>query len=506
MKKYVLALDEGTTSARAILFDKKANIVSMAQHEIKQIYPQPGWVEQDPMDIYANQYAALTECIAKSGISADEIAAVGITNQRETVILWDKNTGKPLYNAIVWQCRRTADICKELEAAGYGEYIRKTTGLRIDPYFSGTKIKWIIDNVEGVRERIEAGEVLAGTVDTWLIWKLTDGKVFVTDRTNASRTMLCNIHTCEWDKRMLDILGIPERILPEIKSSSEIYGSFECMGAQLTVSGIAGDQQSALFGQTCFMSGEAKNTYGTGCFLLAHTGERAVESKHGLLTTVAAGERGRPIEYALEGSVFVGGAVIRWLRDELKLIHEASDSEYFARKVKDSAGVYLVPAFSGLGAPIWDMHARGTILGLTAGTGKNHIIRAALESIAYQTEDVISAMNADIAMMNGEKESGGISLLKVDGGASANDLLMQMQSDFSAITVEGSANPEATAAGAAFLAGLAVGSYADRDELKALVSTRRSFEPSMTESERAARLDGWHRALAACRKFSGSEE
>ena len=504
MKKYVLALDEGTTSARAILFDKRSNIISMAQHEIKQIYPRPGWVEQDPMDIYANQYAALTECVAKSGISADEIAAVGITNQRETVILWDKNTGRPLYNAIVWQCRRTADICEELERAGHGEYIRRTTGLRIDPYFSGTKIKWILDNVEGVREKIKAGEVLAGTVDTWLIWKLTDGKVFVTDRTNASRTMLCNIHTGEWDKTMLELLSIPEEILPPIRSSSEIYGTFECMGAELTVSGIAGDQQSALFGQTCFEAGEAKNTYGTGCFLLAHTGESAVQSEHGLLTTVAAGEAGRPIEYALEGSVFVGGAVIRWLRDEMKLICEASDSEYFARKVKDSAGVYFVPAFSGLGAPVWDMHARGTIFGLTAGTGKNHIIRAALESIAYQTEDVIAAMNADIAQMKGE--SGAISMLKVDGGASANDLLMQMQSDFSSITVGISANPEATAAGAAFLAGLAVGFFADREELLRLSATRKRFEPCMSESERASCLDGWHRAVAACRKFSEGEE
>ncbi len=506
MKKYVLALDEGTTSARAILFDRSANIVSMAQHEIKQIYPNPGWVEQDPMDIYANQYAALTECIAKSGISVDEIAAVGITNQRETVILWDKNTGKPLYNAIVWQCRRTADICEELEAAGHSEYIRNTTGLRIDPYFSGTKIKWLLDNVEGARERVNAGEVLAGTVDTWLIWKLTDGKVFVTDRTNASRTMLCNIHTGKWDQTMLDILDIPKEILPEIKSSSEIYGAFECMGTELTVAGIAGDQQSALFGQTCFEAGEAKNTYGTGCFLLAHTGENAVQSKHGLLTTIAAGEKDRPIEYALEGSVFVGGAVIRWLRDELKLIHEASDSEYFARKVKDSAGVYLVPAFSGLGAPIWDMHARGTILGLTAGTGKNHIIRAALEAIAFQTEDVIAAMNADIAMMQQENEGAAISLLKVDGGASANDLLMQMQSDFSAITVRSSANPEATAAGAAFLAGLAVGFFESRKELKRLAATRKSFEPCMQESERKERLCGWHKALVACRKFSESEE
>ncbi len=506
MKKYVLALDEGTTSARAILFDKQANIISMAQHEIPQIYPKPGWVEQDPMDIYANQYAALTECIAKSGISPDEIAAVGITNQRETVILWDKNTGIPVSNAIVWQCRRTADLCRELENAGHGEYIRKTTGLRIDPYFSGTKIKWILDNVEGAREKAQAGDLLAGTVDTWLIWKLTDGKVFVTDRTNASRTMLCNIHTGQWDQTLLDLLDIPQQILPEIKSSSEVYGTFECMGAELILGGIAGDQQSALFGQTCFEAGEAKNTYGTGCFLLAHTGQNAVESKHGLLTTIAAGEKGRPIEYALEGSVFVGGAVVRWLRDELKLIGEASDSEYFARKVKDSAGVYLVPAFSGLGAPIWDMHARGTILGLTAGTGKNHIIRAALEAIAYQTEDVISAMNADMALLCETEQANAISLLKVDGGASANALLMQMQSDFSNITVQISQNPEATAAGAAFLAGLAVGFFADRDELRGLLAERRRFAPAMPEEERQKRLDGWHRAIAACRTFSETNE
>lgn len=506
MKKYVLALDEGTTSARAILFDKNSNIVSMAQHEIPQIYPQPGWVEQDPMDIYANQYASLTECIAKSGISADEIAAVGITNQRETVILWDKNTGKPIYNAIVWQCRRTADICEKLTVEGYGDVIRKTTGLRIDPYFSGTKIKWILDNVEGAREKALAGELMAGTVDTWLIWKLTDGKVFVTDRTNASRTMLCNIHTGEWDDEMLRMLDIPKNILPEIRSSSEIYGKFECMGTQLTIAGIAGDQQSALFGQTCFDVGQAKNTYGTGCFLLAHTGEDTVESQHGLLTTIVAGEAGRPIEYALEGSVFVGGAVIRWLRDELRLIHDSFDSEYFARRVKDSAGVYVVPAFSGLGAPAWDMHARGTILGLTAGTGKNHIIRAALESIAYQTEDVIEAMNEDVRALYGEDTDKIISVLKVDGGASANDLLMQMQSDFSAIEVQRSANPEATAAGAAYLAGLAVGFFADREELKRLAVVGKSFEPCMNGDERKTRLSGWRRAVAACRKFSESEE
>ncbi len=505
MKKYVLALDEGTTSARAILFDKGARVLAMAQHEFACIYPRPGWVEQDPMEIYASQYAALSECIAKSGISAEEIAAVGITNQRETVILWDKNTGVPIYNAIVWQCRRTADICEALERAGHGDYIREATGLRLDPYFSGTKIKWILDHVEGAREKARAGELLAGTVDTWLIWKLTEGRVFVTDRTNASRTMLCNIHTGEWDGKILSLLDIPASILPSIKSSSELYGSFECMGAELPISGIAGDQQAALFGQTCFALGEAKNTYGTGCFLLAHTGERAVKSKHGLLTTVAAGEKGRPIEYALEGSVFVGGAVIRWLRDELKLIHEASDSEYFARKVKNSGGVYLVPAFSGLGAPVWDMHARGTVLGLTAGTGKNHVIRAALEAIAYQTEDVIAAMNADMAALLGNTDRPAISLLKVDGGASANDLLLELQSDISGITVERPKNPEATAAGAAFLAGLATGFFASRNELRGLLTERERFLPRMREEERRAGIGGWHRAIAACRVFSEGE-
>ena len=504
MKKYILALDEGTTSARAILFDKDSKIVAMAQHEFPQIYPHPGWVEQNPMDIYANQYAALTECIAKSGISAEEIAAVGITNQRETVIAWDKNTGKPICNAIVWQCRRTADICEALEAEGYGEYIRNTTGLRLDPYFSGTKIKWILDNVKGAREKADAGELYVGTVDTWLIWKLTDGKVFVTDRTNASRTMLCNIHTGEWDDGMLKMLGIPRSMLPEIRSSSEVYGYFECMGANIAIAGIAGDQQAALFGQCCFEAGEAKNTYGTGCFLLANTGERAVMSEHGLLTTIVAGEAGRPIEYALEGSVFIGGAVVRWLRDELKMIHEAKDSEYFANKVSDSGGVYLVPAFAGLGAPVWDMHARGTIVGLTAGSGKNHIIRAALEAIAYQTEDVLSAMRADMKAIYGEDNA--IHSLKVDGGASANNLLMQMQSDFSGVEVDRSANPEATAAGAAYLAGLATGFFASREELKNKAGANRIFKPEIDETARAKAIDGWHRAIKACRAFAESEE
>ena len=502
MKKYILALDEGTTSARAILFDKSSNIVAMAQHEIKGIYPKAGWVEQDPMEIYANQYAALTECIAKSGVSPDEIAAIGITNQRETVVAWDKNTGRPICNAIVWQCRRSADICLELEKAGHAEYISKTTGLRLDPYFSGTKIKWILDNVEGAKAKAESGELMVGTIDTWLVWKLTEGRVFVTDRTNASRTMLCNIHIGEWDDKLLSILGIPRSVLPEIKSSSEVYGSFECMGTELTIAGIAGDQQAALFGQGCFEAGDAKNTYGTGCFLLTHTGTNALKSEHGLLTTIVATEKGSPIEYALEGSVFVGGAVIRWLRDELKMIHEAKDSEYFASKVKDSGGVYLVPAFSGLGAPHWDMHARGTIVGLTAGVGKNHIIRAALDAIAYQTEDMISSMNADMeAVGDGEK----ISTLKVDGGASANDLLMQIQSDISGISVSRASCAEATAAGAAYLAGLAVGFFESKEEILDSKGVSSVFEPKITKEERAERKQGWQRAVKACRAFSESE-
>ena len=504
MKKYILALDEGTTSARAILFDRDSRIVSMAQHEIAQIYPAPGWVEQDPMDIYANQYASLTECIAKSGISPEEIAAVGITNQRETVIVWERATGKPIYNAIVWQCRRTTDTCEELERAGHAEYVRNTTGLRLDPYFSGTKIKWILDHVEGARKRAEAGELMVGTVDTWLTWKLTEGRVFVTDRTNASRTMLCNIHTGEWDEEMLKILDIPRAMLPEIRSSSEIYGYFECMGAELPIAGIAGDQQAALFGQGCFEEGEAKNTYGTGCFLLTHTGKSAIHSSHGLLTTVAATEAGKPIEYALEGSVFIGGAVIRWLRDEMKLIHDAKDSEYFARKVEDCGGVYFIPAFTGLGTPYWDARARGTIVGLSAGVGKNHIIRAALESIAYQSEDLLAAMNADMRSVVGETHK--IHSLRVDGGASANALLMQMQSDISGIEVLRSANPEATAAGAAYLAGLAVGFFRNREELKNKLGEGNVYCPAIGRAAREERMQGWHRAIKACRLFSESEE
>ena len=502
MKKYILALDEGTTSARAILFDRDANIVSMAQHEIRQIYPHPGWVEQDPMEIYANQYAALTECVVKSGISPSEIAALGITNQRETTIVWNKNTGKPIYNAIVWQCRRTSDICRELDKGGHAEYIQSVTGLRIDPYFSGTKIKWILDNVPGAREQAEAGELMFGTVDTWIVWKLTQGRSFITDRTNASRTMLCNIHTCKWDQKMLDILGIPASMLPDIRSSSEIFGHFDFMGEQIAISGIAGDQQAALFGQCCFEAGSAKNTYGTGCFLLAHTGNSAIRSSGGLLTTVAASEAGMPIEYALEGSVFVGGAVIQWLRDEMKLIEKSSDSEKRALKVKNTGGVYIVPAFAGLGAPHWDMNARGSILGVTRGTNSNHIIRAALEAIVYQTNDVISAIDEDIANISA---SGKIHSLKVDGGASANGLLMQLQADISDIDVKTSTSAEATALGAAYLAGLAVGFFKNRDELKAKTATANTYTPSIGTKKRKAMLDGWNRAVRACRAFTTEE-
>ncbi len=496
MKQYILALDEGTTSARAILFDRDARIVAMAQHEFPQLYPHPGWVEHDPMAIYANQYAAMTECIAGSGIDPAEIAAVGITNQRETTVVWDKTTGKPVCPAIVWQCRRTAALCEELERAGYAERIREITGLRLDPYFSGTKLAWILDHVEGARERAEHGELLFGTVDTWLVWKLTEGRVFVTDRTNASRTMLCNIRTGEWDEEMLALFGIPRTMLPAIKSSSEIYGYADIMGARLPIAGMAGDQQAALFGQGCFTRGQAKNTYGTGCFLLTHTGREPVFSRHELLTTIAATEKDAPMEYALEGSVFVGGAVVQWLRDELHFITDSRDSEYFASKVSDSAGVYVVPAFAGLGAPYWDMHARGTIVGLSRGSGRDHIIRAALESIAYQTEDVLAAMQGDMTAVGGENAA--ITSLKVDGGASQNRILLQFQSDISGIPVERSASTEATALGAAFLAGLAVGFFESREELASKCSTALRFTPSMPEDDRARRLDGWHRAVRAC--------
>ena len=497
MKKYVLALDEGTTSARAILFDKNGRTVAMAQHEFPQIYPRPGWVEQDPMAIYAAQYSAMTECLAGSGIEISEIAAIGVTNQRETVVVWDKETGRPICNAIVWQCRRTADLCAALEAEGHAPLIRERTGLRIDPYFSGTKLKWILDHVEGARERAEAGELLFGTVDTWLCWKLTGGEIHITDVTNASRTMLMNLRTGDWDEDMLRLLNIPRKMLPSIRSSSELYGYADVMGGSIPLAGIAGDQQAALYGQGCFDKGQAKNTYGTGCFLLTHTGGEPVMSGNDLLTTVAATRKGEPLRYALEGSVFVGGAVVQWLRDEMKLISDSRDSEYFASKVQDSGGVYVVPAFTGLGAPYWDTDARGSILGLTRGSGRDHIIRAALESIAYQTEDVIAAMQGDMTAFG----VGRITSLKADGGASNNRLLMQFQSDISGIPVHRPATAEATAWGAAALAGLAVGFFGSPAETVVASEGGTTYTPAMSEENRTRLLEGWHRAVSACRAF-----
>ena len=492
MKKYILTLDEGTTSARAVLFDKGGNAVSAAQREFKQIYPQPGFVEHDPVEIFSVQYAAVTEAITAIGASADEIAAVGVTNQRETTIIWDKNTGEPIYNAIVWQCRRTSEMCDRLRADGLEEYIRKATGLRIDAYFSATKIKWILDNVPGARDRAENGELLFGTVDTWLIWKLSGGKIHVTDRTNAARTMLYDIHTLTWDKRILEILQIPKCMLPEVRSSSEIYGNVNILGAEIPVSGIAGDQQAALFGQKCFCEGDIKNTYGTGCFLLMNTGGTAFESKNGLITTIAA-DAGDNICYALEGSVFVGGAVIQWLRDELGLIASAAESEKAALSVPDSSGVYIVPAFAGLGAPYWDMYARGTICGLTRGSGKNHIIRACLEAIAYQTNDLITALKADTGLP--------INHIRADGGAAANNFLMQFQADISGVGVIRPAQTEATAAGAAYLAGLAVGFWKNKNEILRLPDNQTEFKPAITAKRREALTDGWKRAVRSTKAF-----
>ena len=492
MKKYILTLDEGTTSARAVLFDKGGNAVSAAQREFKQIYPQPGFVEHDPVEIFSVQYAAVTEAITAIGASAEEIAAVGVTNQRETTIIWDKNTGEPIYNAIVWQCRRTSEMCDKLRADGLEEYIRKTTGLRIDAYFSATKIKWILDNVPGARDRAENGELLFGTVDTWLIWKLSGGKIHVTDRTNAARTMLYDIHSLTWDKRILEILQIPKCMLPEVRSSSEIYGNVNILGAEIPVSGIAGDQQAALFGQKCFCEGDIKNTYGTGCFLLMNTGDTAFESKNGLITTIAA-DAGDNICYALEGSVFVGGAVIQWLRDELGLIATAAESEKAALSVPDSSGVYIVPAFAGLGAPYWDMYARGTICGLTRGSGKNHIIRACLEAIAYQTNDLITALKADTGLP--------INHIRADGGAAANNFLMQFQADISDVGVIRPAQTEATAAGAAYLAGLAVGFWKNKNEILRLPDNQTEFKPAINAKHREAMTEGWKRAVRSTKAF-----
>lgn len=487
MKRYILALDEGTTSTRSILFDRSGKIIAKSQKEITQFYPSPGWVEEDAVEIFAAQYATMTETVVASGISPDEIAAVGITNQRETAVVWNKSTGRPICPAIVWQCRRTADICENLRHDGYADYIKDTTGLPTDAYFSGTKIKWILDHIEGAKEAAQRGELLFGTIDTWLIWKLTGGRVHATDVTNASRTMLFNIHTLDWDEKLLSILGIPRSMLPEVKTSSGSFGVVTLLGTEIPICGVAGDQQAALFGQACFHAGDVKNTYGTGCFLLMNTGTSPCNESGGLITTLAASETGRPAEYALEGSVFVGGAVIGWLRDELGFIRDSADSEYFAEKLPDSGGVYVVPAFAGLGAPYWDMYARGTIVGLTRGSGRNHIIRAALESIAYQTNDILETMR---------KTTGAeIRALKVDGGASKNRFLMQFQADISGIDVLKTDETEATARGAAFLAGLSCGLWKDRAALLELSKTAEVFTPDMSENKRRENLDGWHRAV-----------
>lgn len=482
-----MSFDAGTTSERAIIFDKDSNIISVAQKEIRQIYPNPGWVEHDPMEIWASQIGVAAEAMTKAGIKAEDIEAIGITNQRETTIVWDKETGFPVYNAIVWQCRRTKDYCESIMQ--YKDMIREKTGLIIDPYFSGTKLKWILDNVDGVRERAKRGELLFGTVETWLIWKLTGGKVHVTDYSNASRTMLFNINTFEWDKEILELLDIPVCMLPKPVSNSEVYGEAvnSFLGGNIKIASAAGDQQAALFGQKCFNKGDIKNTYGTGCFLLMNIGDKAVISEHGLVTTIAWGIDGK-VTYALEGSVFMGGAIIQWLRDELGLITNASETEELAMKVNDTNGCFIVPAFTGLGAPYWKPDAKGVITGLSRGVGRYHIIRASLDSIAYQVNDIVEAMKSDAGDINN------VSVLKVDGGASNNNYLMQTQADISATTVVRPACVETTALGAAYLAGLAVGFWANEDDIKS-TSNDTVFEPAMNAQDRESRLLGWREAV-----------
>lgn len=488
MPKYIMALDQGTTSSRAIIFDENGLIKGVTNREFTQIYPKPGWVEHDAMEIWGSQIGVAKEVLLKCGLSVNDIAAIGITNQRETTVVWDKNTGKPVYNAIVWQCRRTAQICDDLKARGLTEKIREKTGLVVDAYFSGTKVKWILDNVEGAREKAEKGELLFGNIDTWLIWNLTGGKVHVTDYSNASRTMLFNIHKLDWDDELLKELNIPRAMLPKAMPSSHIYGytTTEVFGGEIPIAGVAGDQQAALFGQACYTPGMAKNTYGTGCFMLMNTGEKAVESKSGLLTTIAWGADGK-VEYALEGSIFIAGAVIQWLRDELRVLDNAAQSEELATKVEDNNGVYLVPAFVGLGAPYWDMYARGAILGLTRGAKREHIVRAALESICYQTRDVLEAMQKD----------SGITLknLKVDGGAVANNFLMQFQSDILGVPVDRPKVIETTALGAAYLAGLAVGYWKDKNDISAKWQIDRTFKPQMDIDTKERLYKGWKKAV-----------
>lgn len=486
--KYIMSLDQGTTSSRCILFDRAGNICSTAQKEFRQIFPKPGWVEHDAEEIWATTLEVSRAAMEKLGVIAEDIAAIGITNQRETTVIWDKETGKPIHNAIVWQCRRTSDIIDKLVADGHADTIRYKTGLQPDAYFSGSKIKWLLDNVKGAREKAEAGKLLFGTIDTWLIWKLTGGRVHITDQTNASRTMIYNIRNLCWDKELLNLLDIPESILPEVKPSSCVYGKTDAVlyGSEITISGAAGDQQCALFGQCCFNPGEMKNTYGTGCFMLMNTGREIVESKNGLVTTIAAGYEDH-VEYALEGSIFIAGAAIQWLRDELMIISSASESQHFAESVEDTAGGYVVPAFTGLGAPYWNQHTRGAIVGLTRGFSRAHLVRATLESLAYQTNDIVKAM---------EKDSGiSVSTLKVDGGACANVFLMQFQSDVIASDVYRPSCIETTALGAAYLAGLAVGYWDSLDDIKNNWAINKVFTPTMATEKREKLLKGWHKAV-----------
>ena len=498
-QKYVMALDAGTTSNRAIIFDVDSKIVGVAQKEFTQHFPQPGWVEHDAEEIWSSMHEVMREALEQSGLVASDIAAIGITNQRETAVIWDRTTGRPIYNAIVWQSRQTADICEDLKRQGLVDEFKEKTGLVIDAYFSGTKVKWILDHVEGARARAEKGELAFGTIDTWLLWKLTGGKEHKTDYSNASRTLMFNIKTLEWDEALLKHLTVPKSLLPEVRPSSEVYGHTipSVIGASVPVAGMAGDQQSALFGQNCFSPGEAKNTYGTGCFLLMNTGEDLCMSKNGLVTTIAWGLDGK-IEYALEGSIFVGGSAIQWLRDGLRLVDSAPDSEWVAKKVKDAGGVYMVPAFVGLGAPYWDMNARGMIIGLTRGTTKAHIVRATLDSLAYQTRDVLGAMEADSGNC--------LAALKVDGGAVANNLLMQFQADLLGVPVDRPQITETTALGAAYLAGLATGVWASKEELKKSWQLDTRFAPSLDQQEADKLYKGWKKAVKHAANWLADEE
>jgi glycerol kinase len=494
-EKYILALDQGTTSSRAILFDKKGGVVHTSQKEFKQYFPKSGWVEHNANEIWSSILAVIASVLSEKNIEAEQIEGIGITNQRETTVVWDKNTGIPVYNAIVWQSRQTAEICDQLIAAGHNDTFRDKTGLLIDAYFSGTKVKWILDNVEGAREKAVRGDLLFGTIDTWLVWKLSGGKVHVTDYTNASRTLMYNIYELKWDEELLKLLDVPASMLPEVKSSSEIYGhtdNIHFFGHKAPIAGIAGDQHAALFGQTCFESGMVKNTYGTGCFMLMNTGEKAVKSEHGLLTTIAWGIDGK-VEYALEGSIFVAGSAIQWLRDGLRMFRDSADTEQYAVRVESTEGVYVVPAFVGLGAPYWDSDVRGAVFGLTRGTSKEHFIRATLESLAYQTKDVLDAMEADSGIT--------LKTLRVDGGAVRNDFLMQFQSDLLNVPVERPVINETTALGAAYLAGLAVGFWQDRSEIKNHWQLDHSFEPKMEPSQRDELYAGWQKAVKAAMIF-----